>query len=372
MSDILQQLSDQMAATAETAGASIVRVEARRRLPASGIVWAADGVIVTANHVVQDDEEIQIGLPNGETVPATLVGRDPNTDIAILRAQAELTVPNWVEADDLKVGHLILALGRPGENIQATLGVVSARGEMMAEGLPFPPGFPFGRMPHQFHEHHEHEHHGPGGRRGEHRGPEGRRSERKEKRDEFMEKRAFRKMKRRGMGMEAWWGMRAVGSATEGFIQTDVVMYPGFSGGPLVDASGRVYGMNTSGFMRGQSLAVPTKTIQGVAETLLQHGRIRRGFLGISAQPVRLPEKLAEELDQDTGLLLVSVEPGSPAEHGGLLLGDVVVSLDGIQIERLEELLALLSGERVGREVPVSFIRGGELRELGVTIGERM
>ncbi|MCB9457391.1 MAG: trypsin-like peptidase domain-containing protein [Anaerolineaceae bacterium] len=356
MSEVLQQLSDQMAGVVETAGASVVRVEARRRLPASGIVWAADGVIVTAHHVIQDEEQIQIGLPNGETVPGTLVGRDPGTDVAVLRVQAELTAPNWVEENDLKVGNLILALGRPGQNMQGTLGIVSARGEVMSEGMPFPPGFPFGRGGHRHEVHEHHEHH---------------ERERQARHAEHMEKRASRRKQRRG-GMEAWWGTRTMGSTAEGFIQTDVVMYPGFSGGPLVDASGRVYGMNTSGFMRGLSLAVPTLTIKRVAETLLQHGRMRRGFLGISAQPVRLPEALAEQLGQDTGLLLASVETGSPAEQGGLLLGDVVVTLDGVTVEHLDELLALLSGDRVGREVPVGVVRGGELREVHVTIGERM
>jgi S1-C subfamily serine protease len=344
-----------MAGVVETAGASVVRVEGRRRLPASGIVWAADGVIVTAHHVIQDEEQIQVGLPGGETIPAILVGRDPSTDVAVLRVQAELTIPNWVEENDLKVGNLILALGRPGQNIQGTLGIVSARGEVMSEGMPFPPGFPFGGPGghrHGPHEHHEHDH--------ERHGRHAERAERKEKRGP-----------RRG-GMEAWWGTRAMGSTAEGFIQTDVVMYPGFSGGPLVDASGRVYGMNTSGFMRGLSLAVPTRTIQRVAETLLQHGRMRRGFLGISAQPVHLPDSLAEQLGQDTGLLLASVETGSPAERGGLLLGDVIVSVDGVPVEHLDELLALLSGDRVGREVPVGLVRGGELRELRVTVGERM
>ncbi|MBZ0276417.1 MAG: S1C family serine protease [Anaerolineae bacterium] len=347
MSDVLRQLSDEMAGVVETTGAGVVRIEARRRLPASGIVWSADGVIVTAHHVVQDEERIQIGLPNGETVAATLVGRDPNTDVAVLRAQAELTAPKWGESDSLQVGHLVLALGRPGQNIQATLGVVSARGEAVMPRMPFmgmPPGMPPG-MPGMPGEHR--------GRHGEHHGERGHR-------------------KGRRWGMEAWWGAPAAGNAAEGMIQTDVVMYPGFSGGPLVDASGQVRGMNTSGFMRGLSLTVPTAAIKRVVETLLQHGRMRRGFLGISAQPARLPQALAAELGQDTGLLLVSVEPGSPAENSGLLLGDVLVALDGVAVEHLDELLALLSGDRVGREVPVNLVRGGELREVRVTIGERM
>jgi S1-C subfamily serine protease len=296
MTQVLPNLSEALAATVEAAGAGVVRVEARRRLPASGIVWSPDGVIITAHHVVEWDENISVGLPDGQTVPGTLVGRDPTTDLAVLRAQATgLTPPAWAEPDDLRVGHLVLALGRPGRTVQATLGIVSALGES--------------------------------------------------------------------------WRTPA-GGRLDRYLQTDVVMYPGFSGGPLVDAAGGVLGLNTSALLRGISLAVPTLTLRRVVETLLAHGRVRRGYLGVGAQSVRLPAALGERLGQETGVLLVSVESGSPAEQGGLLLGDTIVTLDGQPVRHMDDLLALLSSDRVGAAVPVRVVRGGQVQELTVTIGE--
>jgi S1-C subfamily serine protease len=297
MSEFLQNLSNSLAATVERAGTALVRVEARRRLPASGIVWSADGIIVTAHHVVQRDEGIQIGLPDGEAVPATLVGRDPTTDLAVLRVEgAALAPPAWVDPEGLRVGHLALALGRPGQTAQATLGIVSALGE-------------------------------------------------------------------------AW--RTPAGGKLDRYLQTDLVMYPGFSGGPLVDAAGQVVGLNTSALLRGISLAVPTPTARRVVETLLTHGRVRRGYLGIGTQPVQLPGALAEQLNQETGLLLVQVKADSPAERGGLLLGDIIVAMDEQSMRQHEDLLALLGGDRAAQSVPVRIVRAGQVKELAVTIGER-
>jgi S1-C subfamily serine protease len=139
----------------------------------------------------------------------------------------------------------------------------------------------------------------------------------------------------------------------------------------LVGGDGAVQGINSSGFMRGISLTVPTSTIRRVAETLVKHGKMRRGYLGVGAQPARLPEGIAQELDQEVGLLVVSVEKDSPAEKGGLFLGDVIVAVDGEATESLEELLALLGGNRVGTSVPVRVVRAGQLQDVNVTIGER-
>jgi S1-C subfamily serine protease len=297
MTEVLRNLSDDLAATVETAGPGVVRVEARRRLPASGIVWSSDGVVVTAHHVVERDENISVGTAGGETVAAALVGRDPTTDLAVLRVEtADLTPPTWAESEGLSVGHLVLGLGRPGRTAQATLGIVSALGE--------------------------------------------------------------------------GWRTPA-GGRVEPYLQTDLVMYPGFSGGPLVDVAGGVLGLNTSALLRGISLAVPTPTVRQVVETLLAHGRVRRGYLGVGAQPVRLPADLAEGVGQETGLLLVSVEPDAPADGAGLTLGDTIVALDGQPVRHMDELLALLGGDRVGASVPVGIVRGGQTQELTVTIGER-
>lgn len=297
MSEVLSSLSDALAATVQAASAGVVRVEGRSRLPASGIVWSPDGVIVTAHHVVERDGNIGVGLPDGHTVPATLVGRDPSTDLAVLRAQATgLTPPAWTESDGLRVGHLVLALGRPGPSVLATLGIVSALGQ-------------------------------------------------------------------------GW--STPIGGRLDRYLQTDVTMYPGFSGGPLVDVEGRVVGLNSSALLRGITLTIPTPTLDRVVDTLLAHGRIRRGYLGVGAQPVRLPEALATQLDQETGLLLVSVVPGGPAEQGSLFLGDIIVSLAGRPVRHLDDLLALLGEAQVGIPASVRIVRGGQLQELSVIIGER-
>jgi S1-C subfamily serine protease len=299
MSPVLQQLSNDLASTVEAAGPAIVRVEARRRLPASGIVWSADGVIVTSHHGVEQDENIKIGLADRQTVPATLVGRDPTTDLAVLKAEATgLTPPGWAtfESNGVQVGHLVLALGRPGKSVQATLGIVSA--------------------------------------------------------------------------LSADWRTPG-GSQLDYYLQTDVVMYPGFSGGPLVSAAGQVIGLNTSALLRGVSVTVPAPSIQKVVETLLAHGHIKRGYLGVSTQPVRLPAALSDQLQQETGLLLAGVEAGSPADKAGLLLGDVIVGVAGAPIRHHDDLLAQLSGDRVGQAISVKIVRGGQAQEVEVVVGER-
>jgi S1-C subfamily serine protease len=299
MTKVLRDLSDALATTVETAGAGVVRVEARQRLAASGIVWSADGVVVTAHHVVEQEENITLGLPGGSSLAASLVGRDPTTDLAVLRAEggqaAGLAAATWAGAETVRVGHLVLGLGRPGRSVQATLGIVSALGES--------------------------------------------------------------------------WRTPA-GGRVEPYLQTDLVMYPGFSGGPLVDSAGRVLGVNTSALLRGVSLAVPTPTVRQVVETLLAHGRVRRGYLGVGAQAVRLPEALAQQLGQETALLLMSVEPDSPAAHGGLMLGDTIVAFDGQPVRHMDDLLALLSGDRVGASTPVRLVRGGQVQDLTVIVGE--
>ncbi|GIK67677.1 MAG: serine protease [Chloroflexota bacterium] len=294
---VLNELSNAMAAAVENVGASLVRVEGRKRMSATGVVWNSDGVIVTASHVVTRDEELHIGLPNGETVSATLVGRDPTTDVAVLRSNAKnLSVPNWTGGDSLKVGHLVLALGRPGQNVLATLGVISSIAE---------------------------EWHTP------------------------------------------------AGGKIDYYLQTDVTMYPGFSGGPLVGVGGEIYGINSSTLLRGVSVTIPTTTIAPIVDTLLKHGKLRRGYLGVGSQPVRLPATLEQQLGQETGLLLVAVEPNSPAEKGGLMLGDVIVALDGHPVRVPDELLAGLTGDKVGKDAKIKLVRGGQIHEVTVTVGER-
>ncbi len=290
-------ISSGMADVVNNASQSIVRVEARRRLPATGIVWSADGVIVTANHVVRSEDGIQVGLPDGSTTTATLLGRDPSTDTAVLKIDASGLIP-FTEANkqELGVGNLVLALGRPGKTVQATLGIVSALGDN--------------------------------------------------------------------------WRTRR-GGEIDRYLQTDVTMYPGFSGGPLLNASGYLIGLNTSALARGVSLTLPTATLARVVISLEEHGRIRRGYLGVSTQRAQLPEAIRGQLNQKRGLLVVSVENSSPAEEAGLTLGDTIVNLADEAIQNHDDLLAQLSGDRVGTAVVMQIVRAGQVETVNITIGER-
>ena len=293
---VLSSLSDDLAAVAQAAAPSVARIDARRSL-GSGTVWAPEGLLVTAAHVVEREDRIEVGLSDGKTLPATVVGRDPTTDVAVLRVQATgLTAPAWAGSDGLRVGQLVLALARPGRTLRATLGILSAAGE--------------------------------------------------------------------------GWRTRA-GGQIDRYLQADVRVWPGFSGGPLVDASGTALGLNTAAMRRGPSLTIPATTLRRVVDTLLAYGRVRRGYLGIGAHPVRLPATVSKQVGQDLGLLLVSVEPGSPAERGGLFLGDVIVAVDGQAVGRVDDLLALLTVDRVGSTVPTRIVRGGQVQDLNVVIGER-
>jgi S1-C subfamily serine protease len=295
-SPILPQISDALAAAVQSAGPSVLRIEARRRIPASGIAWSADGLVATAHHVVERDDELFVGLPDGSRLPAILVGRDPTTDLALLRVDAALEPAAWASGDDLAVGHLALALGRPGRTVQATMGIVSAVGGA--------------------------------------------------------------------------WRTAAGGHVTQ-YLATDVVMYPGFSGGPLIDAAGHVMGLTTSALARGTSLALPAETVRRVADELLAHGHVRRGYLGVGVQVVRLPEEVATDVGRKTGLLVVSVEPGGPAAAAGLSLGDTLLAVDGAPVRQVDDLLDALGGEVVGRSVPLELLRAGERVERLVTVAVR-
>lgn len=275
----------------------VVRVSARRRYPASGIVWSADGLIVTANHVVRHEDEIIVGLPGGDEVKATLVGRDPSTDLALLRVEsAELQPASWMDESDLRVGALVLAVGRPGANVEASLGVLSAVGGAWRTG---------------------------GGGKVSH------------------------------------------------FIKPDLIMYPGFSGGALVSGDGGVVGLVSSALLRDSGVALPAPTVKPVVETLLAHGHMGRGYLGVGVQAVRLPAAVAEELGQQAGLLITSVENDSPAEAGDLLVGDILVSFDGEPVRQPDDLSALLMGGRAGQTVNSRIVRGGALQDRSLAVGQR-
>ena len=293
----LSALSDGMADAVEQVGPKVLRVNGRRRRPASGVVYAPDWVL-TASHVLEREEDLSVGTRDGRTLPARFVGRDPSTDLAVLRAEA-LDVDAATPAEgSARTGQLVLAVGGPSrsDGPRASLGVVSAVGGPLRTGR---------------------------------------------------------------------------GSRLERYIQTDATPYPGFSGGPLIDARGNVLGVMTAGWARGAALAIPADVAWRVARTLESRGSVKRGYLGIMSQPVHLPDAQRTGLTQRGGLLVVGVEDGSPAGRGGLLIGDILATLDGQPVEDTEDLLVLLTGERVGQPVPVKVVRGGELQMLEVTIGER-
>ncbi|WGV25136.1 S1C family serine protease [Halotia branconii] len=169
----------------------------------------------------------------------------------------------------------------------------------------------------------------------------------------------------------AWRSMN--GGNIDQFIRPDITLYPGFAGGPLVDAAGYIVGMNTSG-RRGTVLTIPAATVDRVVNQLLTKGHISRGYLGVGMQPVRLPSNLktALNLPTATGVIVVNVEPSSPADQAGLLLGDVLVTFDGIAVSDTGDVLALLNNsDRIGKTVKIQIIRGGTLVELDVVVGER-
>jgi len=210
----LMALSEAMAEAVATAGRSTVLVNARRRFPASGVSFAPD-LVLTADHVIEREDDITVGLPDGKEMSASLAGRDPGSDLAVLRLSQSLTAPAEPVLGEGRVGQLAIALGRPSpEGIQASLGIISAIGGPVRTGR---------------------------------------------------------------------------GGLLERYLTTDATPYPGFSGGPLIDARGRVLGINTSGLVRGTSLAIPASLAWQTGEMLVKHGHIRRGYLGIRSQPVELP-----------------------------------------------------------------------------------
>jgi S1-C subfamily serine protease len=154
-------------------------------------------------------------------------------------------------------------------------------------------------------------------------------------------------------------------------IHTTAELLPGFSGGPLVDADGLVIGINSWNFGRGVTRALPVETAERVAESLRAHGRIRRAYLGLGVQPVRLSGDLANQLGQESGLLVVTVEPRGPADKAGLQQGDAIVTVDGDPLfGRLDALFATLRALDVDSTHQLGVVRSGELKEVAVTLGE--
>src|SRR5437870_12655109 len=289
----LKDLSNDIAELVEKASKSVVRVDARRGRAGTGIVWDS-GLVLTANHVVEQEDDIEV-VVDEKSSKATLVGRDPATDLALLKVDG-LSAPALPRAkvDDLRPGQIVLAIGRPG-SLKATFGTISAVSS-------------------------------------------------------------------------SWRGWR--GSEIEHLIQTNAPLYPGFSGGPLVDVEGRAVGMNSWVFGRGDGRAIAMDVAERVVESLQKDGRIKRAYLGIGTQPVPLPEAVRSRVNQESGLLIVTVEPKSPADKAGLMQGDTLIVLNGTSTANLEDLYTGLRKVQVGSTQTIRVIRAGEVKELKITVGE--
>jgi len=298
VSSALVALSEDLASAVERIAPSVVYVDGSPRYDASGLVWD-EHTIVTVDHAVERDDEIEVYLEGESHVRATLVGRDPSTDLALLRVDATLRPAPRASLDALKVGHIVLAVGRdedarPG----ASLGVVSALD-----------------------------------------GP--------------------------------WRTWR--GGEVDRFLRPDLSMYSGFSGGPLLDSSGLALGINTAGLSRRTALTIPLSTVERVVTQLLSGGRIRRGYLGVAMQQVRLSQALraAHKLEQDGAVIVVDVAADGPAERAGLLMGDVILSIGTQAVEDSDDLQYALGPASVGTVQALRILRGGALHDVSITVGER-
>ena len=282
----------------ETVSRSVVTVDGRRGYALSGVVYRVDLVVTTSRAV--EEETAQVGTADGRTLSATLVGHDPATDLAVLRLEetegAGLEPATWAETDALKVGQTVFRVGRPGDELRVTKGILGGLG---------------------------------------------------------------------GVWHTAW------GGRLDARVYTDAATFRGFSGGPLVTLNGEVLGLNTAALNRAGDAVVPSATLKRVMSALLEHGRVRRGYLGLGGQSVRLPADIRERLGQRAGLLVVSIEGEGPALSAGLVLGDILLKFGGAAVYRPEHLLAGLDETQVGKAVEVELLRGGELQSLSVTIGER-
>jgi S1-C subfamily serine protease len=268
-------------------------------MPSSGIEWKK-GVIVTVHHGVQRDEDIKVLLDGDRAVSAKLVGRDPSTDLAVLRTEEGTSGACQLgDSANLKLGHLVLALGR------------TRRGDLVASS-----------------------------------GIIG--------------------------GISGEWKNRRGGQLDQ-HIRLDLALYPGFSGGPLVNAKGEVVGINTRGLAHGRAVTVPVATVNRVVNELLERGHIARPYMGVAMQPVSVPDNARAKLPAETrvGLLVTHVENGGPAEKAGVLLGDMFFEVGGKAVEHMDALQDSIRSAKVGDVLQIKLIRAGEIMPVSITLGER-
>src|ERR1700675_1281368 len=299
MSAQLIELSNALAQATELAALSAVAVHTESRGSSSGVIWRT-GIIVTAEHALLRDEEIQVTLPDGRVVAAELVGRDASTDLAVLKcAEAAASTAKFGAVEALKPGHLTLVVGRTrASGPVAALCVVS----LVA--------------------------------------PERR----------------------------SW-----TGASLTPYVRLDVGLQPTAVGGAVVDAQGHVVGIATPRFARFGAIVIPPLHINRVVDTLLEKGRIPRGYLGVGLQTVRLPEAFRNSLQrkEKTGAIILEVEPGSPADKAGMVIGDILVSLAGQSIARFEDVQSHLQPENIGKALTAKIVRGGAAQEVSIAVAER-
>jgi S1-C subfamily serine protease len=294
-----QALSNQTANAVEKAARTIVAVQGRRRVPASGVHWRP-GIIVTASHALEHDDEINVTLPGGRTTSAKLAGRDPSTDIAVLKMNGiDLPIAEIGDTSALKPGNFILAAACTAEGSpRAAMALVSVTGP-------------------------------------------------------------------------AWrtW----LGGALDQTLRLDRNLHPNFSGGPAIDDQGRVLGINTSALSRFAAVVIPASTVHRVTAELETKGRIGRGYLGVGMAPVILPPAVREslKLSGEASIMVMAVEPASPAAQAGVMLGDIFVAFDAKPLLGLRDVQAYLGQEYIGKPLKASIIRGGKMVEATITVGER-
>jgi S1-C subfamily serine protease len=283
-----------------------VTIPARGRQPehsgsGSGFVFTPDGFALTNSHVIHGAKTISVSLADGRRVPATLVGEDQHTDLAVVRLLApNLTPATLGDSQAIRPGQIAVAIGNPyGFQATVTAGVVSALGRSLPARS---------------------------------------------------------------------------GRLIEDVIQTDAALNPGNSGGPLVNSRGEVIGVNTAIIQAAQgiSFAIAINTAKVIAARLIRDGRVRRSYVGIAGQTVPLLRRVVRffSLSTETAVFVVSVERGSPAERAGLREGDLIVAFGETPVRGIDDLLRLLTEDRVGVAVPVGVVRGSERLTLSVTPSE--
>jgi len=299
MQSSLVSLSNELAKLVEDFQSCVVAVHARAHYPSSGVHWRP-GIVVTADHTIGQEEDIQVILPGGKRVDAILSGRDAGTDIAVLKVEGLGSAAAYTGGGDTaKVGELALVLGRsPDSGPNASLGVISALS-----------------------------------------GP-----------------------------WRTWRGGRL-----DQYIRLDATLFPNSSGGAVVDCRGQLLGIATSGLSRIAGLAIPASSVNRVVDALLDKGYVPRGYLGVGVQPVAIPDALRSRLPVagKTGVMVVKVEPGGPADQAGVLLGDILLGIGNAQLEQVEELQSFSDSGVIGKPVKAKLIRAGALREIEITVGER-